>query len=139
MLRIPVTNASWCLTNRAHFITEFGSYGFDLGQFDEPVGLAIDLNGNVYVADTWNQRIQVLAPNMAGESFHTDVGMAVIAWQGQSLFNKPYLAVDEAGNTLSQILKATACCSSIRKARSCAAGTNMQEMVATWVCSLAWM
>jgi uncharacterized protein (TIGR03663 family) len=80
------------------FVTEFGSYGFDIGQFDEPVGLAIDLNGNVYVADTWNQRIQVLAPNMDGESFVPMSEWPLVGWHGQSLFNKPYLAADEAGN-----------------------------------------
>jgi uncharacterized protein (TIGR03663 family) len=29
------------------------------GQFDEPWGVAVDSRGNVYVADTWNGRIQV--------------------------------------------------------------------------------
>ena len=41
-----------------NFVTQFGSAGFDPGQFDEPVGVAVDKNGTVYVVDTWNQRIQ---------------------------------------------------------------------------------
>jgi predicted membrane-bound mannosyltransferase/DNA-binding beta-propeller fold protein YncE len=81
-----------------NFITQFGSAGFDLGQFDEPVGVALDLNGNVYVADTWNQRIQVLAPNQDGVSYIPMQEWPVTAWRGQSLVNKPYLAVDDAGN-----------------------------------------
>ena len=40
------------------FLAQFGSVGTDEGRFNEPVGLAIDPSGNIYVADTWNQRIQ---------------------------------------------------------------------------------
>ena len=36
------------------------------GQFDEPVGISVDSNGLVYVADTWNQRIQVFQEDEAG-------------------------------------------------------------------------
>ena len=32
----------------------------EAGQFDEPVGIAVDKDGLVYIADTWNQRIQVM-------------------------------------------------------------------------------
>ena len=35
-----------------------GNKGTDPGQFNYPVGIAIDLFGNVYVADTGNNRIQ---------------------------------------------------------------------------------
>jgi sugar lactone lactonase YvrE len=81
-----------------NFITQFGSTGFDLGQFDEPVGVAVDLNGNVYVADTWNQRIQVLAPNQDGLTYLPLMQWPVVGWHGQSLVNKPYIAVDTGGN-----------------------------------------
>lgn len=33
------------------------------GQFNEPWGIAVADNGNVYVADTWNHRIQYFTPN----------------------------------------------------------------------------
>ena len=39
-------------------ISEFGEAGLMPGQFDEPVGIAIDTQNHVFVADTWNQRIQ---------------------------------------------------------------------------------
>lgn len=81
-----------------NFITQFGSTGFELGQFDEPVGVAVDLNGNVYVADTWNQRIQVLAPNQDGLTYLPLMQWPVVGWHGQSLVNKPYIAVDTGGN-----------------------------------------
>ncbi|HWA15598.1 MAG TPA: NHL repeat-containing protein, partial [Gemmatimonadales bacterium] len=41
-----------------NFISQFGSAGLDPGQFDEPVGVAVDNESRVYVTDTWNQRIQ---------------------------------------------------------------------------------
>jgi len=37
----------------------FGLQGAGSGQFHSPKGLAVDAQGNVYVADTWNHRIQV--------------------------------------------------------------------------------
>ncbi len=74
-------------------ITQFGSAGMDPGQFDEPVGLAIDAQDRVYVADTWNQRVQVFEANAAGE-YAPFRSWEVPAWYGQSLDNKPFLAVD---------------------------------------------
>src|ERR1700676_4908847 len=41
------------------FIKSWGSRGSGTGQFNTPHSLAIDLQGNVYVADTGNHRIQV--------------------------------------------------------------------------------
>lgn len=80
-----------------NFITEFGEEGFDPGQFDEPTSVAIDRNGTVYVTDTWNQRIQTFKPDPASEtlSFLPDKQWDVYGWFGQSLDNKPYIAVNE--------------------------------------------
>ncbi|MGZ5490317.1 MAG: 6-bladed beta-propeller, partial [Nitrososphaeraceae archaeon] len=41
------------------FISKFGSKGKQDGQFNRPEDLAIDPEGNVFVADTGNSRIQV--------------------------------------------------------------------------------
>jgi sugar lactone lactonase YvrE len=78
-------------------ITQFGSAGFGLGEFDEPVGIAVDSQGQVYVADTWNQRIQVFSEGTDG-SYTPLNSWDVAAWYGQSLDNKPYLAVDNNGH-----------------------------------------
>jgi len=45
------------------FITKFGSYGTELGQFQDPEHLALDNQGNVYVSDRKNNDIQVFSPN----------------------------------------------------------------------------
>lgn len=76
------------------FIAQFGEEGFAPGQFSEPVGLALDASGNLYVADTWNQRIQSFFPDGA-DSFIPLNSWEIYGWFGQSLDNKPYLAVND--------------------------------------------
>ncbi len=80
-----------------NFITEFGSAGLEPGQFDEPVGITVDKNGTVYVVDTWNQRIQTFTPieTDGNLSFIPDKQWDVYGWFGQSLDNKPYIAVND--------------------------------------------
>ncbi len=80
-----------------NYITQFGTAGLEPGQFDEPVGVAVDNAGLVYVADTWNQRIQVMTPNTSG-GYTPLNNWQIYGWYGQSLDNKPYLAVDDKGN-----------------------------------------
>lgn len=43
-------------------LTQFGSFGAGLGQFKHPQGIAVDANGNVWVADSGNNRIQKFTP-----------------------------------------------------------------------------
>ena len=78
-------------------ISQFGGFGFQAGQFDEPVGLAVGPNGVLYVADTWNQRIQSFLPNGDG-SYLTFNSWEINGWFGQSLNNKPYMTADDEGN-----------------------------------------
>jgi len=53
----------------------------------------------VYIADTWNQRIQVFSPDTAGGTSFLPMRMwDMSAWFGQSLDNKPFLALDSNGN-----------------------------------------
>ncbi len=81
---------------QGNFIAQFGSPGMNAGEFDEPVGLVLDTEGKLYVADTWNQRVQVFVSDTF--NFLPLSTWDLTAWYGQSLDNKPYLDVDENGN-----------------------------------------
>lgn len=45
------------------FLLKFGSNGEGNGQFNAPTGVAVDVNGNIIVADWGNSRIQVRRMN----------------------------------------------------------------------------
>jgi DNA-binding beta-propeller fold protein YncE len=48
--------------NNGTFISGFGSEGTGPGQFAKPESIAIDSKGNVYVADTTNNNVQIFFP-----------------------------------------------------------------------------
>ncbi|KPK95488.1 MAG: hypothetical protein AMJ88_00700 [Anaerolineae bacterium SM23_ 63] len=76
---------------------QFGEFGWMLGQLDEPVGIAWSGGRRLYVADTWNQRIQVFYE--ADENkFQALFDWSIDGWYGQSLDNKPYLAIAPEGH-----------------------------------------
>jgi uncharacterized protein (TIGR03663 family) len=83
---------------RGSYSYQIGTMGPDLGQFLEPVGVAVDASGWVYVADTLNGRVQVFAPNAAGVLSSTPVAnWPVTGWDSTSRENKPYIAVGPGG------------------------------------------
>jgi len=74
------------------YITQWGSYGAGNGQFYEPSGVALDNNGNVYVADYLNNRIQKFS---SSGSYITQWG---VYGNGAGQFNMPFgLAVSSSG------------------------------------------
>ncbi|HEX9011915.1 MAG TPA: NHL repeat-containing protein, partial [Anaerolineaceae bacterium] len=79
-------------------VTSFGTSGSQPGQLNEPVGIAVDNSGKVFIADTWNQRIQVFQPDAASTNYSYLKEWDISGWYGQSLDNKPYLAVDSQGD-----------------------------------------
>lgn len=79
-------------------ISEFGGGGELPGYLDEPVGLGADGEDRVYVADTWNQRVQVF-DEVLDSIFDSVAQWPIDGWFGQSVENKPYLAVNELGLT----------------------------------------
>ncbi len=84
--------------SNGNYLSQFGSPGLDPGQFDEPVGIAIDAKGILYVTDTWNQRVQTFTPSADGMTFTPLKQWDVVGWVGESLDNKPFIAVDNAGH-----------------------------------------
>ena len=80
------------------YLTQFGAAGMGVGELDEPVGIALDDNGLVYLTDTWNQRVQVFSPDPTGMNYTSINTWDVSAWFGQSLENKPFIAVDKNRN-----------------------------------------
>ena len=79
-----------------NMLTQFGGPDSGVAALNEPVGLALGSEGQVYVADTWNQRIQVYQ-EIEDNVFVPAAEWAVFGWYGDSLENKPYLAVTLAG------------------------------------------
>ncbi len=77
------------------FLAQWGGFGVEDGQMDEPVGIAVDQEGYIYVADTWNQRVQKFGapPTSGGEGARFVTQWPISGWYGQSVVNKPYLAV----------------------------------------------
>jgi len=74
-------------------ISQWGSSGKNAGQFNTPRGVALDSQGNVYVADTLNHRIQKF--DRTGKQL-LSVGSE---GSGDGQFNQPMgVAVDPQGN-----------------------------------------
>lgn len=82
---------------QGNFIAQYGTTGMQPGEFNEPTGLALSTDGTLYVADTWNQRIQSFTVTVTG-NFTPITSWDIVGWYGQSLDNKPYLVVAQNGH-----------------------------------------
>ena len=51
-----------CYSPNGEDIGGFGSYGSGAGQFNNPTDVALDSQGNIYITDTGNNRIQIFSP-----------------------------------------------------------------------------
>jgi hypothetical protein len=74
-------------------VLTFGSKGSGPGQFSDPKGVAVGPDGSVYVTDGANHRVEMLDP-----TFKPVAQWPIAGWEGESVVNKPYLAVDSEGN-----------------------------------------
>ena len=74
-------------TSSGQFITSWGSLGTGVGQFNQPKGLTLDANDDVYVADEFNNRIQ---------KFDSD-GNFITEFGQDRLFHPIDVAVDSQG------------------------------------------
>ena len=73
----------WKFSSSGAALDSWGSAGTGPGQFNSPCGVAVDASGNVYVADTFNHRVQVF----------TSSGVFVTEWgsygSGPGQFYRP--------------------------------------------------
>lgn len=76
------------------YLTQFGGLGFQEGQMDEPVGIEVNAEGLVIIADTWNNRIQIFAPSQDWMQYTSILSWELEAWNSDSLENKPFLAIN---------------------------------------------
>jgi RHS repeat-associated protein len=84
---------SGCRKGPLEYASSFGSSGSEEGQFSGPDGMAIDSQGNVWVADAYNHRIDEF--NEAGE-YRDSFGSP---GSGNAQFSSPQdLAIDDKGN-----------------------------------------
>jgi predicted membrane-bound mannosyltransferase/DNA-binding beta-propeller fold protein YncE len=74
-----------------NFRQQIGFLGAQMGQFYEPVSIAIGPDGFIYVADAWNQRVQSFTSNL-----FPFLEWPVNGWRSETIYNKPYIAVDAA-------------------------------------------
>ncbi len=79
------------------FLYNIGSGGADMGQLNEPVGIAINQQtSEIFVADTWNKRINVYDLAGAFRRSWTIQGWSATTETG----SRPFLALDKSGTRL---------------------------------------
>jgi tripartite motif-containing protein 71 len=92
ILFLGLLSASITHAGTYSYVTQWGSEGSSNGQFNAPVGIAVDSTGNVYVADKENNRIQKFDSN----------GKYITQWSSYynnwKLSDPTGVAVDSVGN-----------------------------------------
>lgn len=72
------TLAVQVFNTEGEFLLKFGSNGEGNGQFNAPTGVAVDVNGNIIVADWGNSRIQVRSPIVTRLESYMDIKSATL-------------------------------------------------------------
>jgi len=79
-----------------NFVEQWGTKGEAAEQLREPIGLAADGQGRIYVGDTWNARVQVFQA-VDGAVNPTPVATLPVAGWAPQTYNDPYIAVTTNG------------------------------------------
>ncbi|CDQ66392.1 unnamed protein product [Oncorhynchus mykiss] len=80
------------------FLLKFGSNGEGNGQFNAPTGVAVDVNGNIIVADWGNSRIQVFDGSGSFLSYINTSADPLYGPQGLALTSDGHVVVADSGN-----------------------------------------
>jgi len=108
----PCPSGTTAIVPGVCFVIEWGVQGQSDGEFHNPYGVAVDSSGNVFVADSGNNRIQVFRVANPCPSGTTQVSPGVCfvkKWgsafshygTGPGQFQNPYdVAVDSSGNVI---------------------------------------
>ena len=104
------TNGQWSVVGSNTFISGVAVFGSALGQFHSPADVAVDSALNLYVADTWNHRVQKLSTSGVWSVFVTNgLGVGQVQYpQGLHVDNSDNLFVSDDGmqtNGLNRIQK----------------------------------
>src|SRR5688572_21789993 len=75
-------------SSEGDYLTSWGSYGPETGQFDVPHSIALDSQGRVYVADRGNARVQIF----------DETGQFITEWKDKSLGRPWAVRISAAGN-----------------------------------------
>lgn len=77
----------------ASYLSSFGSFGGGTGQFSHPAGIAVDSEGDLWVVDEWNRRVEKF--NREGEYLSSFGSYGT----GNGQFSRPTdVAIDSKGN-----------------------------------------
>jgi uncharacterized protein (TIGR03663 family) len=79
-------------------IADYGLAGTELGKFQEPVSLARDIQGRIYIADAWNGRIQRFERGLTGAPVSVNV-----PWTSHEVPDKPYIATLSEGRVVATV------------------------------------
>ncbi|MFO7539432.1 MAG: TIGR03663 family protein [Chloroflexota bacterium] len=80
------------LDRDGNFLRVMGQLGNRPAEFNEPIGLGLGPDGTIAVMDTWNGRVQQFTLDLFPINEWN-----IQAWAGQSINNKPYVAIDNEG------------------------------------------
>ncbi|MGB9940245.1 PKD domain-containing protein [Methanosarcina sp.] len=101
ILLLGLMTASIIHAETYSYVMQWGSNGKAVGQFDVPMGIAVDSLDNIYIADKSNHRIQEFSSDGLFIKCVGDIQSAESCSKGSSKgeFNEPVdIAVDSSGN-----------------------------------------
>ena len=97
--RILISQGNYCILNyqlNGKFISKIGKYGHGELEFSMAAGLTInELNGNIYVSDYWNNRIQIISQDFR---FISQFGNDIVKYPCDVKLSKEYIFVFDKSN-----------------------------------------